>query len=140
MQRTRRSQSPKRTPGLSLPSIQEEYSSILTVIPSSFSPTKKRTSSLITSRDYLDKLKLKASQMRKNDLVKVPPILIKLRQQKAMSSMSLTSKFPCIETILERLSSKALEAKEKQLGGPYSYEGLHDEFNWRNIMKGTGYR
>lgn len=61
---------------------------------------------------YLDKLKLKASQMQKPDLVKVPPILVKLRQKKLRTSLSVTSQFPSIDLLLERLTSKAIEAKE----------------------------
>mmetsp|Transcript_629 Transcript_629/g.1125 ORF Transcript_629/g.1125 Transcript_629/m.1125 type:complete len:85 (-) Transcript_629:2199-2453(-) len=63
--------------------------------------------------------------MQKKDLVKIPPILVKLRQQKLKSSLSLTSQFPSIDMFLDRLNSKAMEAKEKQMADPSCYEGEH---------------
>jgi hypothetical protein len=103
MHAQRRSVSPTRLPRRNLPTIQEERASIMT---SSVSPSRKRTSSVITSEDQLDKLKLKAREMLSKDLVKVPPILFKLRQQKHQRCP--TTDFPSIDMFLLRLNSKVL--------------------------------
>jgi hypothetical protein len=68
----------------------------------------KRTARLISSNAYADTLVTKAQLIAK-DRVKVPPVLVKLRQKRLEQHPSTPSKFPSIDKILDRLKLKALD-------------------------------